>query len=173
MKTVQKVALLMVTLLLSNLSCKKADPSSFDSGRFPAPMTSNTAKPQPTALDKWQVKSEVLAVLRQYFDAVVRADKAGMERTLADDFIAKYQNTYDKESSIRAALQHDPNVIYQHIGKPELVNATADTATIHYDFKLEYKDQWPGSTHRESADFVKRDGRWQIKAMMAAPSGGR
>jgi hypothetical protein len=167
MKSIFATALLAISLAVFSLSCKNTGDTF---------ATSNTAQtntgtsqtplsvPQPPAVDKDKILSEVVAAEREFIAANVHGDKAAIDRLISDDFSARYGGQiYDKDSWIGSPKGFS-NVAGDDILKPELIGYTADTATLHFEERTAYNDNTATSVKVVSTSFVKKDGRWMIKS---------
>ncbi|HJU55516.1 MAG TPA: nuclear transport factor 2 family protein [Pyrinomonadaceae bacterium] len=164
MKRIFPLALVLAALVAGGLACKKADQPGFmeDSGNQ---TTQNAASPQ-AAESKDKLLKELTAVLQQYFASLDRGDKAALERLLSVDFNTRWQGKdYDKDGWI-TPQQGQPNVASNEVFNAQLEGSSADTATVHFERRLTYKDGSPPYKVRDSATLVKRDGRWQLKTLI-------
>ena len=165
MKRIFSLALVAAALAVGQFACKKTDQSGFmpDSGNQTA---QNGATPQPAAESKDQLLKDLTTVIKQYFVAFDRGDKAALERLLSVDFNTRWRGKdYDKDAWI-APQTGEPNVATHEIFNAELAGNSANDATVHFERRLTYKDGSPPYKVRDSATFVKRDGRWQIKTLI-------
>jgi ketosteroid isomerase-like protein len=166
MKTILSIAFLAVIVSIGNLACKKSDDTNSNTNTGPGNSTTAQTSPnaaQPAAADKDQALIEVTAVAREYMDAVDKGDLAALERILANDFTVRWQGKlYDKNSWLEGRKPAD-NVATDEMVNPVLMGYSADTATLHHDRRLTYKDGSPPYMERDSMTFVKNSGRWQLK----------
>jgi ketosteroid isomerase-like protein len=165
-KRILPLALLVAALSASNLACKKSE----QSGLVPEPdksPTNDARTTQTTTENKDQVLKDVTSIVQQYFKAMDLGDKVELERLLANDFSARWQGKdYDKDGWIEPQTG-EPNIATHEIFNAELAGYTADTATLHFERRYTYKDGRPPYKVRDSANLVKRNGRWQIKNIIA------
>jgi ketosteroid isomerase-like protein len=164
-KRIFALALVAAVLAAAQLACKKTGESGFmpDSNNQTA---QNAGSPQPAAENKDQVLKELTTVIKQYFAAFDRGDKAALERLLSVDFNTRWRGKdYDKDAWI-APQTGEPNVATHEIFNAELAGNSAEEATVHFERRLTYKDGSPPYKVRDSATLVKRDGRWQIKTLI-------
>ncbi|HKQ51548.1 MAG TPA: nuclear transport factor 2 family protein, partial [Pyrinomonadaceae bacterium] len=103
---------------------------------------------------------------QQYFAAFDRGDKATLERLLSADFTSRWRGKdYDKDGWI-SPQSGEPNIAKDEIYNAELAGDSTEEATVHFERRQTYKDNSPPYKERDSATFVKRDGRWQIKTLI-------
>ena len=162
MKRIFSLSLVAAAVVAGSLACKKSGESAFgpDSGGQAA------ASPQAAAESKDKVLKELTALLQQYFAAFDRGDKATLARLLSADFSSRWRGKdYDKDGWI-SPQAGEPNVAKEEIYNAELAGDAADEATVHFERRTTYKDNSPPYKERDSATFVKRDGRWQIKTLI-------
>lgn len=165
MKRIFLLALVAAALAATQVACKKTEQSGFmpDSGNQPA---QNAAAPQAAAENKDKVLKDLTAIIKEYFAAFDRGDKAALERLLSVDFNTRWRGKdYDKDGWI-GPQTGEPNVATHEIFNAELAGSSADAATVHFERRLTYKDGSAPYKVRDSATFVKRDGRWQIKTLI-------
>lgn len=185
MKKHLSITLPIILLLVPGLACKKA---ASDSSAFPSTTSNNTAAQQggtndapvipqsnaaseasrPSAADKDRLASELRPLLSSYHDAAIRGDRELFERLLAEDFTARVGGQLkDRESFIGPSPTGFPNVERTEILKVQVVSSEGNEATVHYDYRDIPKDGTDGGTYRSSVDFVRKDGRWQMKSLIA------
>lgn len=165
MKRIFSLALVAAALASAHLACKKTDQSGLVSDSNNQ-TTQNAGAPQTATENREQLLKELTTVLKQYFAAFDRGDKAALERFLSVDFNTRWRGKdYDKDAWI-SPQAGEPNVATHEIFNAELAGNTADAATVHFERRLTYKDGSPPYKVRDSATFVKREGRWQIKTLI-------
>jgi ketosteroid isomerase-like protein len=164
-KRIFAFALVVAALAAAQLGCKKTG----ESGLAPVPdnqAAQNAGTPRPAAENKDQTLRDLTAVIKQYFAAFDRGDKAALERLLSVDFNTRWRGKdYDKDAWI-APQTGEPNVATHEIFNAEMAGSSAEEATVHFERRLTYKDGSAPYKVRDSATLVKRDGRWQIKTLI-------
>lgn len=164
-KRIFSLALVAVAVAAVSLACKKSDQSAFgpDSGNQP---NRNGSPTQAAGESSDKALSELTLLIKQYFAAIQRGDKAMLERLLAPEFNSRWRGKdYDKDSWI-SPQAGEPNVAGDEIYNAQLAGSSADEATVHFERRTTYKDNSPAYKERNSATFVKKDGRWQIKTLI-------
>ena len=160
MKRIFSLALAAAAVV--GLACKKSDQPAFG----PVSGGQASASPQAAAESKDKVLKELTALLQQYFAAFNRGDKATLERLLSADFSSRWRGKdYDKDDWI-GPQAGEPNIAKDEVYNAELAGDSAEEATVHFERRTTYKDNSPPYKERDSATFVKRDGRWQIKTLI-------
>jgi hypothetical protein len=154
--------LALVAAACLGLACKKSDQSPFgpDSGGQAA------SSPQPGAERDDKTLGELTSLIKQYFTAINRGDKATLDRLLAPEFNSRWRGKdYDKDDWV-SPQAGTPNVAGDEIYNAELAGSSADEATVHFERRTTFKDSTPPNKERNSATFVKKDGRWLIKTLI-------
>jgi Domain of unknown function (DUF4440) len=139
----------------SNLN-SNAPVSNSNNRNSDTPIDQDDATPPPT--DKDAVLAALLAVEQEWTVANIHADKAKLERILADDYVgvsggksqgkAEYLSTITPDTGIRDWKFEDLNV-----------DVMRDRATLQGVLRLQLSDQ--ETAFRFADKFVWRDGRWQ------------
>jgi ketosteroid isomerase-like protein len=164
-KRIFSLALVAAALAAGQLACKKLGESGLAPGSGNQ-QAQNAGTPQGAAENKDKLLKDLTAVVKEYFAAFDRGDKAALDRLLAIDFNTRWRGKdYDKDAWI-APQKGEPNVATHEIFNAELAGSSADEATVHFERRLTYKDGSAPYKVRDSATLVKRDGRWQIKMLI-------
>ncbi len=113
---------------------------------------------------------QLTAMLNEFLDAAGRGNRAVFDRFFADDLI--YTRSVGKTV--------DKSDIMKSLGQPEPGhnNYSADDVTVHdygttavVNFRLTARNEIDGKTevshYRNTATFLKRNGRWQVVAWQA------
>jgi ketosteroid isomerase-like protein len=160
-KRIFSLALVAAALATAQLACKKTG----ESGILPG-SDNQQAQSAGTPENKDKLLADLTTALKDYFSAFDRGDKAALERLLSADFSTRWRGKdYDKDDWITPQTGQ-PNVAKDEIFNTELEGSSADTATMHFERRQTYKDNSAPYKERDSASFVKRDGRWQIKTFI-------
>ena len=165
MKRIFSLVLVAAAVAGVGLACKKSGGSAFgpDSGNQAA---QNGAPAQAGESGDSKVLSELTALIKQYFEAINRGDKATLARLLAPEFNSRWRGKdYDKEDWV-GPQAGEPNVAGDEIYNAQLAGSSPDEATVHFERRTTYKDKSPPYKERNSATFVKKEGRWQIKTLI-------
>jgi hypothetical protein len=166
MKNIFTIAFLAVALSALSLACKKSDNTNSNTNTGTNNSTTAQASPsaaQPAAADKDQVLKDVLAVTREYMVAIDQVDMEALERLLANDFTVRWEGKiYDKNGWVEGRTPSG-KIATDEITTSALMGYSADTATLHFDRRITYKDGSSPYTERDSVAFVKNGGRWQLK----------
>ena len=163
MKRIFSLALVSLAVAAGCLACKKSD-SLFgsDSGN----QSSQGGSPTQAAESGDKVLADLTALIKQYFVAINRGDKGTLDLLLAPEFNSRWRGKdYDKEEWV-GPQAGEPNVAGDEIYNAQLAGSSAGEATVHFERRTTYKDNSPPYKERNSATFVKRDGRWQIKTLI-------
>ncbi|HWT03414.1 MAG TPA: nuclear transport factor 2 family protein [Pyrinomonadaceae bacterium] len=158
MKRIFSLALAAMVVAAGGLACKKSDQSMLgsNSGNQPAQAAESGEK----------VLNDLTALIKQYFVAINRGDKGTLERLLAPEFNSRWRGKdYDKDAWV-GPQAGEPNVAGDEIYNAQLAGSSADEATVHFERRTTYKDNSPPYKERNSATFVKKEGRWQIKTLI-------
>ncbi len=157
-------SLALVAAVVAGIACKKSEQSVFgpDSGNT---ATQNGA-PTQAAESGDKVLSELTTLIKQYFAAINRGDKATLDRLLAPEFNSRWRGKdFDKDAWV-SPQAGEPNVAGDEIYNAQLAGSSTDEATVHFERRTTYKDNSPPYKERNSATFVKKDRRWQIKTLI-------
>jgi ketosteroid isomerase-like protein len=161
-KRIFPLALVAAVVAGGGPACKKSDQPAFgpDSGGQAA------SSPQAAAESKDKMLSELTGLIKQYFAAINRGDKATLDRLLAPEFNSRWRGKdYDKDDWV-SPQAGEPNVAGDEIYNAELAGSSADEATVHFERRTTYKDNAPPYKERNSATFARKDGRWLIKTLI-------
>lgn len=161
-KRIFTLALVAAAVAGGGLACKKSEQSAFvpDSGG------QASSSPQAAAESKDNALDELTALIKQYFAAINRGDKATLARLLAPEFNSRWRGKdYDKDDWI-GPQAGEPNVAGDEIYNAQMAGSSADEATVHFERRTTYKDNSPPYKERNSATFVKKEGRWLIKTLI-------
>ncbi|HYE66083.1 MAG TPA: nuclear transport factor 2 family protein [Pyrinomonadaceae bacterium] len=118
--------------------------------------------------DEETVLAQLLEVERQWTEANLSADKAALDRILADEYKGTAENgqVFNKAQEI-ARVAPDPDVKSWSIDGAKLSSLSGDTAVLNGFLTLRYRNG-ASDRYRFIDTFVKRDGRWQATASKAS-----
>ena len=160
-KRIFSLALVAAAVAVAGLACKKSDRTAF------GPDSENSATQNGAPAESGdKVLSELTGLIKQYFAAINRGDKATLDRLLAPEFNSRWRGKdYDKDAWV-SPQAGEPNVAGDEIYNAQLAGSSAGEATVHFERRTTYKDNSPPYKERNSATFVKKDGRWLIKTLI-------
>ena len=165
-KRIFSLAVVAVLVAAGGMACKKKNGQDLfgtDSGN----QTTQNGTAQANAESNDKVLSDLTDLLKQYFEAMHRGDKATLERLLAADFNSRWRGKdIDKDDWINPQTG-DPNIAGDEVYNAQLAGNSSNEATVHFERRITYKDNTPAYKERDSATFVKRDGRWQFKMVIS------